>query len=88
MSLKERKVGAKINNDRWTKPEGMRKKTFKRLRSEFFDLEEMTDIADMFSCRNKRDVRKIFEKWGMAIIVGEILGLDYNWNRKAFQADL
>jgi hypothetical protein len=86
--LQRRRAGVKINNDEWTKPQGMRKKTFKRLRSEFFDLEEMAQIAEMFSCRSKRHVKRIFKKCGMAVIAGEILGLDYNWNRKAFQADL
>lgn len=86
--IKRRKVGAKINNDEWTKPEGMRKKTFKRLRRQYRDLDEMTEIADMFSCKNKHDVRKILDKYSMAIFAAEVLGLDYNWNRKALQANL
>ena len=63
-----------LNNDEWTKPKWMRKKTFERLRAEISELHEKREIAIFFSLRNHRSVNKIFDKYGSAIEAAEVLG--------------
>lgn len=72
--LKMKSVKNKLNDDEWTKPKWMRKKTFERLRSSFFDLDEKQQIADFFSLRNYQSVNKVFDEYGCAIIAAEVLG--------------
>jgi hypothetical protein len=71
LRLKLKKVEKRINNDRWTKPKWMRQKTFKRLRSEQFELDEKEQIADFFSLRNNREVDRLYKKYPMAIFAAE-----------------
>jgi hypothetical protein len=69
-----------INNDPWHKPKWMRKKTFSRLRSEYFDLDEKEQIADFFSLRNNRDVDRIFNRYGSALVAAEAWEMHYFGN--------
>lgn len=64
----------KLNNDEWTKPKWMRKKTFEKLRAKVSELDEKQQIADFFSLRNHRSVNNIFDRYGSAIAAAEILG--------------
>ena len=64
----------KLNNDEWTKPKWMRKKTFEQLQAKIFELDEKREIALFFSLRNHRSVNKIFDKYESAIEAAEILG--------------
>ncbi len=64
----------KLNNDEWTKPKWMRKKTFEQLKAKISELEEKREIAIFFSLRNHRSANKIFDKYGSAIGAAEILG--------------
>jgi hypothetical protein len=75
--LKSDKAKKKINNDPWTKPKWMRQKTFKRLRSEQFELEEKRQLADFFSLRNNREVDRIYKKYPMAILAAEEFGMRF-----------
>lgn len=67
----------KLSNDEWTKPKWMRKKTFERLRNEYFALDEKCDIAHMFSLRNNRIVDKIYERYGSALTAAECWEMHY-----------
>lgn len=75
LRTKRRAIGKKINNDEWTKPKWMRKKTFAKLRSEYLDLGEKEQIADFFSLRKNSSVNRIFDEFGCAIIAAEMWGL-------------
>jgi len=79
--LKRKIVGDKIINDEWTKPKWMRQRTFKRLRSEYFDLDEKIEIAHFFSLRSIRQVDKLFEIHGCAISAAEAWGAEYLQNQ-------
>jgi hypothetical protein len=65
----------KLNNDEWTKPKWMRKKTFERLQKNVFELDEKQQIVDFFRLRNYRSVNTIFDEYGCAINAAEILGI-------------
>ncbi len=71
---KLKSVKNELNNDEWTKPKWMRKKTFEQLRSKVSELDEKREIANFFSLRNHRSVNKIFDKYGSSIGASEILG--------------
>lgn len=75
--LKSRKAKSKINNDEWTKPKWMRQKTFKRLRSDYFDLDEKEQIASFYSLRNNQQVDKLFAKYGCAIAAADAWGMQH-----------
>lgn len=64
----------KLNNDEWTKPKWIRKKTFEQLRANVSELDEKQQIADFLSLRNHRSANKIFDKYGSAIAAAEMLG--------------
>jgi hypothetical protein len=64
----------KLNNDEWTKPKWMRKKTFEKLRANVSELDEKQQIADFFSLRNHRSVNRIYDEYGCAITAAEMLG--------------
>ncbi len=64
----------KLNNDEWTKPKWMRKKTFEQLRANVAELDEKQQIADFFSLRNHRSVNRIYDEYGSAIDAAEMLG--------------
>ena len=68
-------VKNKLNNDEWTKPKWMRKKTFEQLRAKVSELDEKREIVNFFSLRNHRSVDKIFDKYGSVIAAAEILGV-------------
>jgi hypothetical protein len=55
----------------------MRKKTFERLREEFFALDEKREIANLFSLRNNRIVDKIYAKYGSALTAAECWKMHY-----------
>lgn len=71
MLLKVEKAHKQIDNDPWTKPKGMRKKTFDRLRLLYFDFDEKAEIANFFRCKTIRQVEGIFKKYGSAITAAE-----------------
>ncbi|HEX4839090.1 MAG TPA: hypothetical protein VFU89_01460 [Rhabdochlamydiaceae bacterium] len=71
---KVRSVKNKLNNDEWTKPKWMRKKTFEQLRTEISELDEKREIANFFSLRNHRSVNRIYDEYGSAIAAAEMLG--------------
>jgi hypothetical protein len=71
---KLKSVKNKLNNDEWTKPKWMRKKTFEQLRAKASELDEKREIASFFSLRNHLSVNNIFDKYGSAISAAEILG--------------
>lgn len=71
MLLKAEKAHKQLDNDPWTKPKGMRKKTFDRLRLLYFDLDEKAEIANFFRCKTIREVEGIFKKYGSAITAAE-----------------
>jgi hypothetical protein len=68
---KWREAKKKINDDPWNKPKWMRKKTFERLRKEYFDLDEKEQIAEFFSLRNTKIADRILDKYGSALIAAE-----------------
>lgn len=55
----------------------MRWKTFKRLRREYLDLDEKEQIAEFFSLRNSKQVDKVFEEYGCAVIAAEVFAMKY-----------
>lgn len=71
--LKREKISKRINDDTWNKPKWMRQKTFARVRSEYFDLDEKELIADFYSLRTNYAVDKLFAKYGCAIAAAEAL---------------
>lgn len=73
-------VKQKINNDPFKKPKWMRKKTFTRLRKEYFDLDEKEQIARMFSLRNNGEVDRIFNRYGCALSAAEAWEMHYFGN--------
>lgn len=72
---KLRSAKNRLNNDEWTRPKWMRKRTFERLRTKISELDEKREIANFFSLRNHRSANKIFDKYGSAIAAAEILGI-------------
>lgn len=64
--FKQDKIGKKIDGDWWNKPKWMREKTFKKLRSEYIDLDEKMHLADMFSLRDLSTLEGLYEKYPMA----------------------
>lgn len=77
LRLKAKAVKSKISDDVWTKPKCMRKKTFAKLRGQYFDLDEKKKIADFFSLRNIRAVDGLFAKYGCAIGACEAWEMQY-----------
>ena len=63
----------KLNNDEWTKPKWMRKKTFEQLRKKVSELDEKREIANFFSLQNHRSVNRIYNEYGCAISAAEAL---------------
>lgn len=59
----------RLNNDEWSKPKWMRWKTFERLRNEYFQLEDMNDLANLLSLRSKKTTQSAMEKYGYATLV-------------------
>lgn len=72
MKLKSAKN--QLNNDEWTKPKWMRKKTFEQLQAKVSELDEKRQIAHFFSLRNHRSVNRIYDEYGSAIAAAEELG--------------
>jgi len=84
---KFKSVKEKINNDPFRKPKWMRKKTFAKLRGDYFDFDEMSSIADLMSLRNAASARVIKEMYGDACCIPpEIVLTHYgkNWNHLAY----
>ena len=85
MSLSKRlyrkmeKVGKLINDDRWRRPKWMRTRTFARLRSDHFDLEEKEQLASLFAFRTHAQVDKSFEDCPLAIIAFERFAMARGW---------
>lgn len=76
--VKARKASQLINEDVWTKPKWMRKNTFKRLREQYFDYDNMSDLADMFSLKSLRVAKALNKRYGGAIDVPmEVLMAQY-----------
>lgn len=75
--LKRERIGKRINDDKWNKPKWMRQKTFAKLRSEYFDLDEKELIADFYSLRTNRSVDKLFAKYGCIIAAAEALEMQF-----------
>lgn len=67
----------KLIDGEWIKPKRMRKKTFKRLREEYFALDEKSEIANFFSLRNKRIVDKIYARYGSVLTAAECWEMHY-----------
>lgn len=70
--LKMKKTRAKLNSNEWKRPNWMRKKTFERLRNEYFDLDEKERIADFFSLRNSTQAERLLKKYGSALAAAEM----------------
>lgn len=62
-------VKEKIDSDPYRKPKWMRKKTFAKLRDDYFDFDDMSSIADLMSLRNTESVRIIKEMYGDAACI-------------------
>jgi hypothetical protein len=71
------RVRDKINDDPWHRPKWMRKKTFTRLRNEYFELDEKEQIADFFSLRNNRETDRLFNRYGSALVAAEAWEMHY-----------
>lgn len=67
----------KLTDGEWIKPKWMRKNTFARLREKYFALDEKSEIANIFSLRNKRIVDKIYARYGSALTAAECWEMHY-----------
>lgn len=67
--FKSKMIKDRLNNDEWSKPKWMRWKTFERLRNEYFQLEDMNDLANLLSLRSKKTTQLAMEKYGDATLV-------------------
>jgi hypothetical protein len=76
---KMKKVGERIKGDRWNKPKWMRQKTFARLRSDHFDLDEKEQLADFFALRTHAQVNMAFEDCPLAIIAIERFCMEHGF---------
>lgn len=74
------RVRDKINDDPWNRPKWMRKKTFARLRAEYFELDEKEQIADFFSLRNNCETDRLFNRYGSALVASEAWEMHYFGN--------
>lgn len=71
-----------LNNDPFTRPKWMREKTFQNVRSQYFDLDEKSQIAEFFSLRNNRTVTKIFDGCGLAVIAADLWEMNHPGNKE------
>lgn len=71
--LKFFKVEKKINSDRYTKPKWMRWKTFEKLKEQHLELDEKSQIADIYALRNNKSVDILFDQYGCAFAAADAL---------------
>lgn len=77
LRLKYLAVDEKLNKAPWVKPKWMRQKTYKRLKSEHYDLDEKEQIAEFYSARTVKQANFLFKKYGCALIAGEYYMMNY-----------
>jgi uncharacterized protein (DUF779 family) len=77
VAIKKKKVDKRINKDCWNKPKWMRSKTFERLRSQSFRLDEMSQLAGLFSLRNSRELELAISRYPLALFAAEDLMKKY-----------
>ena len=71
------KVERKIGCGEIKKPKWMRWKTFEKLRQQYFDLDEKSSIADIYSLRTNRAVDKLFTKYGCAFAAADAFEMEF-----------
>lgn len=57
------KIKELLCGNEWVKPLWMRKRTFERLGKNYYALDDMADLADLFSLRNVYSAQAIHEKY-------------------------
>lgn len=70
--LKMKRVHEKLNLNEWEKPKWMRKKTFERLRNEYFYLDEKEQLAHFFSLRKNSQAERLLKAHGSALAAAEM----------------
>lgn len=71
--LKFLEIKKKINGDEYTKPKWMRWKTFEKLKEQYFELDEKSQIADIYALRNNKSVDILFDQYGCAFAAADAL---------------
>jgi hypothetical protein len=79
VAIKKEKIDKRINKDCWNKPKWMRSKTFKRLRSQSFKLNEMSQLAGLFSLRNSKELERAINRYPLALFAAEDLMEKYKY---------
>lgn len=64
---KEKKLKAQLNNDVWTKPKWMRRKTYNHLREQCFEIENLCELAHLLSLRTIHSAKQYERKYGDAL---------------------